>query len=49
MKQEQALKIFAKYLTRKCPTCNAAPGELCDSVAVWVHLERMNQQPAPKT
>ena len=41
MLYEEAQVYFRKYITKQCPECGKAPGELCDTQAVWVHYDRM--------
>ena len=43
MDAEEALVVFAHVVEHECPllTCAAAPGSLCDTPALWVHLERI--------
>lgn len=39
--KEAAEKTFARALKNVCPECEAPIGELCDTTAVWVHLDRL--------
>lgn len=41
MNKQEALLTFAPYLANECSECKAPPGELCDSVSVWIHLDRL--------
>lgn len=43
MDAAEAKLRFAGVLTKECPECKTPPGELCDTLGVWVHLERIKQ------
>lgn len=38
---DEAYRVFAKYIQGVCPVCHAAPGRLCDTPSVWIHVDRM--------
>lgn len=41
MNKEQATEVFWRELRISCPECNTPEGQLCDTPALWVHLERI--------
>lgn len=42
MDKSEAYKTFEHVIVNICPECKAVPGKLCDTTALWVHLERIN-------